>query len=411
MQLLKKGAVFLWKHKVKLVVLAAAVGGGLYYQNMKNNGSGLDAVRIKTAMVEKTDIEVMVSGSGQIEAESQVDLQPQVAGDGLDVTKVLVKNDQEIAEGDIIAILDSEDAVEKIRDARLALQSAQIQQKQIEKKNDTKTEDDKWIRQLQEISVNQKSINLSDANKELEEYYIKAPFDGIVTGLSVEAGDSISRTETLASVITKEMIANISLNEIDAVKVENGAVAKLTFSALDGVEVEGVVSKIDTIGEVSSGVVSYNAEISFDASSVADLKPGMSTEAEIVVSSQKDVLAVPVSSVQETPRGDQMVVVVPAKTSSEQLMQMMKEQTASGERGLPDGFERVSVETGVSDDVFIEIKGDIAEGDVVLTQSISSILSSLDSGSSGSGNNKESAGKSIMPTMGRGMGGGKGPGR
>lgn len=411
MQLLKKGAFFLWKHKVKLVVLAAAVGGGLYYQNTRSNGSGSDALKVKTAIVEKTDIEVMVSGSGQVEAESQVDLQPQVAGDGLDVTKVLVKNDQEIAEGDVIAILDSEDAVEKIRDARLALQSAQIQQKQTEKKNDTKTEDDKWIRQLQEISVNQKTINLSDANKELEEYYIKAPFDGIVTGLSVEAGDSISRTETLASVITKEMIANISLNEIDAVKVQNGAVAKLTFSALDGVEVEGVVSKIDTIGEVSSGVVSYNAEISFDASEVADLKPGMSTEAEIVVSSKKDVLAVPVSSVQETPRGDQMVVIVPAKTSSEQLMQMMKDHAASGERGLPESFKRVSVETGVSDDVFIEIKGDVVEGDVVLTQSISSILSSLDSGNSGTGNSKESAGKSIMPTMGRGMGGGKRPGR
>ncbi len=404
MQLIKKSWGFLCGHKIKIIVLVAIIGGGFYYYQKNNKENDAESkTKVRTVKVEKQDIELSVSGSGQVKADSQVDLRPQIAGDGLDVVKVEVKNDQEVKKDDIIAVLDTEDALELIRDRKLELESSKIKQKQVNDESYRKTEEDKWKRQIQEIEIKQKLNKLVDVSSQLDDYYIRAPFDGIVTGLDAEVGDSVARDEVLASVITKELVANISLNEIDAVKVKKGAVTKLTFSALDGIEIEGVVSKIDTIGEVSQGVVSYSAEISFDASEVSDLKPGMSVEAEILIASQKDVLAVSVSAVQSSPKGD-FVIVVPENLSSEELMQKIVGQRASKQRGLPEGFRRVVVKTGISDDVIIEIEGEIENGEVVLAQSISSVEGSVTSVKK-SGDNGN---KSIIPTMGGGrMGGGR----
>ena len=288
MSQVKEIGMWLWGNKIKALLLLVLVAGSFYYwQQKQKTAESLANNKIKKAVVQKRDIEVLVSGSGQVQPASQVDLRPQVAGDGTDVTSVEVENDQEVKEDDIIAILDTEEASESIRDVNLELESLQIRKKQIEDENYRKTTEDTRIRQIQEIEMRQKLNKLADARKNLQDYYIKAPFDGIVTGLDFESGDSVSRDEILASVITKEMVAKISLNEIDAVKVLKGAKAKLTFSALEGVEASGSVAKMDTIGEVSQGVVSYNAEISFDASNVLGLKPGMSVEVEIIIADKE----------------------------------------------------------------------------------------------------------------------------
>lgn len=418
MNVLKNMVAWVWKNKIKMIVLIGIIGGGFYYWQQKQNSGDSASNKLKTAIVEKGDIEILVSGSGQVDAGSQVDLQPQIAGDGADIVSVAVENDQEVKENDIIAILDTEDAIKDLRDAKLSLQSSQLRQKQIEKENYRKTEDDKLIRQIQEAEIQGKLNKLADANEELADYYVRAPFDGIVTGLDVEVGDSVSRDDVLASVITKEMIANISLNELDAVKVTKGAVANLTFSALDGVEVVGEVSKMDTIGKVSQGVVSYDAEISFNAEDAPGLKPGMSVEAEIIVEAKTDILNVPVAAIQSDRRGGDFVMVVAEGTSLETIIasqgnsentQSSEDKTSSKGPGNIEGLTRVSVESGITDDIMIEVSGEISAGDVVLTQTLESLMSISRESKTGAdaGTGTESSAKSLIPTMGgKGMGGG-----
>lgn len=367
-------------HKIFLIVFAIILlASAFYFFFLRNSQDEVSETMLQIEEVTKGDIEIVVTGTGQIEAESQVDLKPVVAGDAIEVMEVYVENDQEVKEDEIIALLDSEDAWKSIRDAEADLRSAQVRMAEIEKQYDNQTEDDRWARQTQEIVIQQRQNSLNDAKEKLEDYYIKAPFDGIVTDLSVSAGDSISQTDILASVITEDLIASVTLNEVDAVKVEIGNDVSLTFDALPELEVQGEVSKVDTIGEVQSGVVSYEVEIKFSSSNEY-LKPGMSVNAEIEIESVKDVAVISSSSIESDKNGN-YVMVFSGSDTYQSLRRNLKQLSV-------DQFERREIETGISDDVQAEITSGLSEGEVILTAS----FSSSSQGSNSSSRSQESQG-------------------
>ena len=333
------------KHKILMIIGILIIGFTFYFGYNRNEIDENEDEQIETATVRKGNIELVVTGSGQINAVSQIDLRPQIAGDGLDITQVVVKNDQEVKENDLIAVLDTTEPQKDVRDAELGLRSAEINLKQTEDQYPKETEKHKHQRQLKEISVSQAVNRLAEARESLSDYSIRAPFDGIVTGLSVEVGDSIARDEILASIITREMNAAISLNEVDAIKVDVDNKVDLEFDAIEGLEINGTVSKIDTIGTVDQGVVYYNAEISFDSTSIQKIKPGMSVNAEILVQSKKDILLVSNVAVKSDEEGDYVEVI----NQEGQITQK-------------------SVETGISDDINTEIIQGIKEKDIVVTK-------------------------------------------
>ncbi|MEK7086681.1 MAG: HlyD family efflux transporter periplasmic adaptor subunit, partial [Patescibacteria group bacterium] len=115
-----------------------------------------------------------------------------------------------------------------------------------------------------QISINQKEDALLDAKENLADCYVRAPFDGTIASLDVKAHDTASSGTSLATIITKQKIAEISLNEIDISKVKVGQNVTLTFDAVENLSLTGKVSEVDTIGTVSQGVVSYNVKINFD---------------------------------------------------------------------------------------------------------------------------------------------------
>jgi len=386
-----RGASWIGKHRWQIaIVLVLITGGGYYFFVYKPSQASEIAATFQTGIVKKADIRSAVTGSGQVYAREQVDLKPVVAGDAIEVLRVAVKDDQEVKKGDLIAVLDTKDAEKAVRDALLSVRSAEIKMRQTVKEADTKSEGDKLIRQTQEVALAVAKNRLADAREELADYSIRAPFAGIVTGLSVAAGDSISRSDVLASVITKEMHARVLLNEIDAANVKIGNKAELSFDAIDGKRVEGTVTKVDTIGTVSQNVVSYDVEIGFDAFEKS-LKPGMSTDVEILIEEKQGVLVVPSSAVKSDDRGK--YVLVP-KTGVEPN----QGSGAGGFKDLP--YRPARVETGIADETMTEISAGLSEGDTFVTQ-----VSQATSGVSGSGTGQKSSGASLIPA-GTGSGSG-----
>ncbi len=377
-------------HKATVVVGILVLGGAGYYFGIYRPAqtAGEATAEVRTGTVERGDLRVTVTGSGQVYARDEVALKPVAAGDAIEVLSVHVENDQEVKEGDLIAVLDTSDAVKAVRDAELSLWNAEIKMDQTEDEFDSLTEDDRQARQLQEIPLTQARNKLADTKEELEDYYIRAPFDGVVTGLSVSAGDSVSRDDTIASVISREMYAAVSLNEVDAVGVEEGDAVTLSFTALDGATVEGEVSKIDTIGSVSQGVVSYDAEIAFDSASLAKLKPGMSVDVEIATEEKSGVLTVPIAAVGTGPGGGSYVMTL----------------SDDGE------YHRTRVETGISTDTAIEIVNGLSEGDTIALNA-ESVTSATGIGSGSGTNRTQDAASSLMHIPGTGTGSGMGGGR
>lgn len=333
------------------------VGGALGYWWFSSSSSTTPTPSPQaTARVERGDLRVTVSGSGQAQAESQVNLKPVAAGDAIKVLTVAVHNDQEVIKGQIIAVLDNEAAYQDVEQAQLNVRKASIQLKQTETLYPKKTREHERQRQLAEASLSLSQISLREAKRKLDTYTIRAPFDGIVTGLSVESGDTISQTNILASVIKKNMKAVITLNEVDAAKVQVGATATLSFDALPQVEATGVVAKLDTIGTVTQGVVSYGAEISLDQA-IPNLKPGMSTTVEILIAAKENVLLVPTAA-----------ITLADNQASVRVIRGNGRSNGAGETTNASPLtEQRAVTTGLSDAVSTEVLSGLQEGERVLT--------------------------------------------
>ena len=215
----------------------------------------------------------------------------------------------------------------------------------------------------QEITIQQKQDALLDAKANLADYSVRAPLNGVVTNLdtSLRPGQTVANSTTIASIITPQLIAEITLNEIDVAKIKIGQPVTMTFDAVDSVTMTGKVADIDAIGTVSQGVVSYDVKISFDVEN-EQIKPGMSVSANIITASKTDVLLVPNSAVKSQGNGNYVEFL---------------------ENGQPN---QQVVTIGLTNDTMTEITQGLSEGDNVITQTITSSTASTTNSSSNSRN-------------------------
>jgi RND family efflux transporter MFP subunit len=216
---------------------------------------------------------------------------------------------------------------------------------------------------LEDIEIAQASLDnskaaLQSAQNTYDQSFIRAPFSGVVAAVNVSVGDVVDTSTVVASIITKQQIAKISLNEVDAAQVKIGQTATLTFSALPSVTTTGTVAQIDTIGTVTQGVVSYNAKIAFDANNQG-VKPGMSVSVTIAVGKDSGVLLVPNSAVTSVGSNSNVLVldnVTGAKDGA----------TIS----LTTKPKSVSVQTGDSDNKNTVITSGLTEGELIVTHTV-----------------------------------------
>lgn len=212
------------------------------------------------------------------------------------------------------------------------------------------------------IQLNKAKDALTDAKEKLAEYYIRAPFSGIVAKVNVKAGDSL--VSTIATLITKQKIAEISLNEIDVAKVNVGQKVTLTFDAVPNLTITGQVAEVDAVGTVSQGVVTYTVKITFDTQDDR-IKPGMSVSAAIITEAKPGVLLVPNSAV-KSQGGMNYVEIVSGDDKNLALA------ASAGGAILQNSPRRQQIEIGTASDEFTEILSGLSEGDVIVTRTIQS---------------------------------------
>jgi len=254
--------------------------------------------------------------------------------------------------GDLVSLFSTQ---QSITSAILSVDSAKTSIEQKEQSLETLQDlTNPMAFQSAQLAVTQKETTLSDATQTLSYYTIVAPFDGIVTSVDVKAGDSVAVNAAIATIITNQEIATISLNEIDVSGVSVGQKATLTFDAVSDLTLTGHVSEIDAVGTVSSGVVSYNVTIVFDTQDDR-VKPGMSITAAIITNTKQDVLLVPNSAVKSNAAGN--YILVPAQPVNGLT-------TGSSANGQTTNQQAVVV--GLSDNDNTEIVSGLNEGDMVV---------------------------------------------
>jgi HlyD family secretion protein len=146
------------------------------------------------------------------------------------------------------------------------------------------------------LSYQKTQNSYQDAQDALADYVVRAPFAGTIAQVGLQKYDQASASSAVAVLVTKQQIATLSLNEVDAAKVKTGQKVTLTFDAIDGLTINGTVAEVDTVGTVSQGVVSYTVKIGFDSQDTRIL-PGMTVNATIVTASKDSALVVPSSAI------------------------------------------------------------------------------------------------------------------
>ena len=114
---------FIKRHKIAWIVIVLLVGGYFVYGAMTAPSK---ATQYIMTTVTKGTIVSSVAGTGQVLAVNQVDVKPQVLGQTLgSVVRINVKNGQMVKSGEIMAVLDSRNALATLTQARASLGSAQ----------------------------------------------------------------------------------------------------------------------------------------------------------------------------------------------------------------------------------------------------------------------------------------------
>ncbi len=246
--------------------------------------------------------------------------------------------------------------------------------------------------QSSELTIKQRENALLDAKEKLADYFVRAPFDGVIAKVDAKKGDPVSSAAVIAMLITRQKLAEISLNEVDVAQVKIGQKATLTFDAIPNLTITGQVAEVDAVGTVSQGVVTYTVKIGFDTQDDR-VKTAMSVSAAIVTEAKPDVLLVPSSAVKsqsgvsyvEIVEGDDQNIALAANVSGAILKNVPRRQT---------------VTAGTSNDEFMEVVEGLKAGDVVVTRMIqpSAVQSQT----------QQQGGLRIpgLPTGGRGAGGG-----
>ncbi len=150
--------------------------------------------------------------------------------------------------------------------------------------------------QSAELNVEKAQESLTEALTNESNYIIRAPFDGVIATVPVNKYDQASSGTTIATLITTEEYADLSLNETDAAKVQVGQPVNVTFDAIPGLTLPGTVAVVNPVGTVSQGVVTYDVKISFSQQDPR-VKPGMTATAIITTATEPNAIQVPSAAI------------------------------------------------------------------------------------------------------------------
>ncbi len=239
----------------------------------------------------------------------------------------------------------------------------------------------------QQLTLQQAELDLKSKISQLENLLVYSPIDGTIIEQNVREGDLIrpstssSSSSDPAAVIVNyaKMQVVLPVDELDINNVEIGMPVKITAEAVPDQVFEGQVEKIAEQGQSQNNVSTFDVTITTDK--VDELKAGMTVDVEMVVASKQDVLILPITAIQY--RNNKSYVML------------------ASNGGETSSSDMVEVETGISNDEYVEIVSGVKQGDrVLLSNSTSSSSNSTRFGNQPAG---QMAPMGPMPSGGSGM--------
>ena len=234
-----------------------------------------------------------------------------------------------VKQGEPLCTVESADARNRVENARLSLQNAELA--------------------------------ASMAADSLDDYNITSQITGRVIEKNFKAGDKVDGVSsgTLAVIYDlSHLKMEMNVSELDIAKVKVGQSVEITCSAVPGKTFAGVVDRVSINGTTTDGFTNYPVTIVLQ--DYGDLKPGMNVSASIIGETVEDAVSVPVGAVS---RGNTVQVALPGALAEDGV-------TVAD----PSKVEERAVTLGINDENYIEITSGLEAGETVLMESQTGVM-------------------------------------
>ncbi|MBP1622314.1 MAG: putative Membrane-fusion protein [Acidobacteria bacterium] len=213
----------------------------------------------------------------------------------------------------------------EIEQIRIQRDAAKVKVDFLEKKVKYQTESGQLDLQISRSNESHYRSRMDDLMDAMDSYTVRAPVSGVViykrdwnneakeVGSNVFAMDAVMEIPDLSSIRAK-----VQIDEIDSGKVKVGQDANITVDAVQGRSFSGKVTSIGSILKQASfdrPQKINDTYVEIKAGDTKMLRPGMNLKAQIRVGEYKQVVVIPLSSIQER-EGRSFVQVWQPKTKS-----------------------------------------------------------------------------------------------
>lgn len=344
-------------------------------------GGGTSEITYKTVQVDRNDILSQITATGTINPLTTIEVGTHVSGV---ISNLYVDFNSEVKKEEPLAEIDPSLFETKLKLAEVDNKKAQsdynianslyITDKELYKnmlipKQEFDVAQARYSSALAAFEQSKSSLEIARLN--LNNTIIRSPISGIILTRNVNVGQAIIPNSrplfVIAESLTK-MKLDTNVNEVHIGKVKEGQKAYFTVDAYPNKIFHGTVSQVIINPVITNNIVTYNVVVQIENEGLM-LKPGMTAAVNIIVADEKDVLRVPTAALRFIPLPSASITAKPDDTYGDSHVWIL----------LKDGqIAPVSVNTGISDDMYTEITGgDIKEGQEVIVESSSQNASKI----------------------------------
>lgn len=198
-----------------------------------------------------------------------------------------------------------------------------------------------------EANVDQTRAARDLARARLDDAVLRAPFDGIITTLTLDLGSYVPAGRTLLTVADPaELRVKLNIDETDIARVQVGQEATVNLDAYPEASLTARVTDVAASATITQGVVNYVVTITIDPGDTP-VKIGMTANANIVVAKKENVLLVSNRAIRAA--------------NSKRFVTL---QTSDGKH------QEVEVKLGLANDQETEITSGLGEGQQVVISAV-----------------------------------------
>lgn len=339
------------KKFIVIGVLAALVPAAVFL-------SGKKPVSVKVAEIKPGELRVVVNATttSTVKSETEVTLSSQRTGR---VVSLPVREGDTVKAGTLIARLDlTEESVQSesaLSQSKATYEESEKNLNRIEglfNKGMIAQQDLDAARRAYAVAKSQYQAATADAGVKQNYSVIRAPFNGVIAKKYTEVGELLLPGKQIVTIINPGRIYVLAtIDEVDVGRLKIGQPAAITVDAFPGEKFQGSIRRISPI--VSGGKLETRTAdvwIYFNKKETR-IKPGMSADIEILITTLENVLSVPSQCVVERD-GKKQVFWVQGKS--------IREGATAVARLRP-------IETGETNWSFTEITKGLSKGEYVIT--------------------------------------------